>query len=154
MLILDGNIAITYESLGRLEEALRLRRDSYSGFLKLHGDEHGSTLRAAHNYVGSLVVLNRFDEAKSLSRKLIPVARRVLGENEITLAMNLHYAMALYADDDATLDELREAVTTLEETERITRRVMGGAHPLAMQIELELRNARAALRARETLSSR
>ena len=34
--------------------------------------------------------------------------------------------MALYQDPRATLDDLREAVTTLEDTERIARRVFGG----------------------------
>ena len=34
--------------------------------------------------------------------------------------------MALYDNDDATLDDLREAVTTLEDVERIARRVLGG----------------------------
>ena len=37
----------------------------------------------------------------------------------------------------------------LEETMRTARRVLGGANPLAMTIERSLRNARAALRARE-----
>jgi len=60
---------------------------------------------------------------------------------------------ALYKDDDATIDDLREAVTTLEETERIARRVFGGAHPLTWTIEDDLRDTRAALRARETQSS-
>ena len=32
-------------------------------------------------------------------------------------------------DTGATLDDLREAVTTLEELERTARRVFGGAHP-------------------------
>ena len=63
--------------------------------------------------------------------------------------MRWNYAEALYKDDGATLDDLREAVTTLEETERIARRVLGGAHPLTTQIEDELREARAALHARE-----
>ena len=58
--------------------------------------------------------------------------------------------MALYKDTDTTPDDLREAVTTLEDAERIARRVMGGAHPLTSAIENELREARAALRARET----
>ena len=58
--------------------------------------------------------------------------------------------MALYKNETATLDDLREAVTTLEETERIARRVLGGAHPTTMGIDDELRDARAALRARET----
>ena len=39
------------------------------------------------------------------------------------------YAQALYKDDGATLDDLREAVTTLEEIERTARRVLGSAHP-------------------------
>jgi hypothetical protein len=79
------------------------------------------------------------------------VARRVLSEsNEITLKMRGNYAEALYEDDDATLDDLREAVTTLEDAGRIARRVLGGAHPITMGIERHLRNAQSALRARET----
>ena len=48
-----------------------------------------------------------------------------------------------------TLDELHEAVSTLEDSERIARRVFGGAHPLTVDIERELGKERA-LRARET----
>ena len=61
--------------------------------------------------------------------------------------------MALYKDTDATLDDLREAVTTIEDVERTARRVLGGAHPLTSAIEGDLRNARAALAARETPSA-
>jgi hypothetical protein len=43
-------------------------------------------------------------------------------------------------------------LTEHEEMERIARRVLGGAHPLTMQIEISLQKARAALRARETPS--
>ena len=60
------------------------------------------------------------------------------------------HAEALYKDDDSTLDDLREAVNTLEETARTARRVLGGAHPVTTGIEYRLRDARAALRARET----
>ena len=59
------------------------------------------------------------------------------------------YAEALYRNDSATLDDLREAVTTYEDMERIARRVFGGAHPLTESIEVVLRNARTVLRARE-----
>ena len=62
-------------------------------------------------------------------------------------------AVALYSDKGATLDELREAVTTLEEIGPIARRVLGGAHPLTKGMEAELQNAQAALRARETPST-
>ena len=65
----------------------------------------------------------------------------------------MSYAKALYKDDDATLDDLREAVTMLEEIEPTARRVLGGAHPDVVGIGLSLRNARAALAARETPSA-
>ena len=78
------------------------------------------------------------------------VARRVFGENtDLTLRMKTLYAQALYKDAGAMLADLREAVETLEETERTARRVMGGAHPLTARFENHLRMARAALRARE-----
>ena len=57
---------------------------------------------------------------------------------------------ALYKDGSGSLGELREAVTTLEEIERVEQRVLGGAHPTTLGVEDELRDARAALRARET----
>ena len=60
------------------------------------------------------------------------------------------YAKALYGDPGSTLDDIREAVTTLEDTQRIARRVLGSAHPVTEGIEDALRNARAALRARES----
>ena len=130
-----------------------MRRDAYSGRLKLNGEEHGHTLHAAYNYAGSLVDLERFAEAKALLRKLIPVARRVLGENQgLTLDMRWNYAAALCKDPAATLDDLREAVTTLEEAERAKRRVLGGDHPVTTKIERDLRNLRAKLRAREAPS--
>ena len=65
--------------------------------------------------------------------------------------MKIHYAMVLYLDPDATLDDLREAVATLEDAKRTARRVLGSAHPTFVQMELALRQARAARCARETL---
>ena len=60
----------------------------------------------------------------------------------------MNYARTLYQDEGATLDDLREAVDTLEATERIARRVLGGAHPTTKGIEDELQEARDALDAR------
>ena len=91
---------------------------------------------------------------KSLMRKMVPVARRVLGENHnTTLKMSWAYARALYKAEGATLDNLREAVTTLEDVQRTVRRVFGGAHPDAVGIKVALQDSRAALRARETPSA-
>jgi hypothetical protein len=151
VLVVQGNLANSYEMLGRFEAALRLMRDVYSGRLRLNGEEYEETLRAAYSYAVSLNGLQRFKEAKALMRKMMPVARRVLGENhDITLSMRSIYANVLFADPGATLDDLREALTTLEDAERIARRMLGGAHPDTVGIENDLRHARAALRARET----
>ena len=137
--------------LGRYEQALDLQRDVYSGRLKLNGEEHVETLREASSYSESLIHVKRYQEVKSLLRKTIPVARRVLGdENILTLIMNWIYATALCNDPSATLDDVREAVTTLEDADRIGRRVFGVSHPTTAGIEDDLQNTRAALRARET----
>ena len=94
--------------------------------------------------------LKRFEEAKALVLKTMHVARRVVGDDhEFTLRLRANYAAALYTDDGATLDDLREALTTLEETDRIAQRVLGSAHPLTTWIEDVLRDARNILRARE-----
>ena len=150
MLAVQSNLAMTYEALGRLEEALHVRRDVHSACLKLFG-EHQHTLLATNNYALSLIDLKRFEEAKSLLRKSMPVARRVLGDNvETTLRMRWYYASVLCRDADATLDDLRESVETLAEMERNAGRVFGAAHPLVATIARCLRNSRAALDARET----
>jgi hypothetical protein len=150
VLALQTNLAITYGALGRLEESLLMQRDVYSGRMKLHGEEHENTIREALNYANSLCGLERFEEAKSLMCKTMPMARCVLGEgHRLTLKMRWLYAKTLYGNDSATLDDLREAVTTLEETARTARRVFGGSHPLTVDIEDHLRAARAALHDRD-----
>ncbi|CAH0379074.1 unnamed protein product [Pelagomonas calceolata] len=153
-LVTLGNLAVTYQALGQLEKSLSMKRDVYSGWVDLFGEEHPETLREGINYANCLVQMLRFKEAKALLRKTMPAARRVLGENhDIPLEMRSMYAQALCRDPAATLDDLREAVTTLEDTERTARRLLGGSHPVAAEIEKSLRIARAALRARDTPGS-
>jgi hypothetical protein len=153
ILTVKGNLAMSYGKLGRFDESLSLRQDVYSGDLKRYGEEHVETLVGANNYAWGLCHLARFEEAKALTRKVIPTARRVLGENnETALRLRWAHGEALYNADGATLNDLREAVTTLEDTGRIARRVLGSAYPLTKMIEGGLQDARDALRAREATS--
>ena len=100
-----------------------------------------------------IINLKRFEEAKALLRKTMPMARRVLGEHNILgFRMRKLYTEPLYRDPAATLDDLREAATTLEETARIARRVLGGAHPLTTEIGQDLQKSRTVLHAREASS--
>ena len=155
ILAVQSNLANTYHVLGRLEEALQIERDVYAGRLKVQGEEHPKTLIAANNYANALLNLRRFEEAKALVLKTMPVARRVIGDDHnLTLKLRWAYAEVLYKDDCATLADLREAVTTLEDLERIARRVFGGTHPLTTWIEKALGESRDVLRERETPSLR
>ena len=130
-----------------------MRQDVYSGRLKLDGEEDGHTLAEANNYAALLNQLERFEEAKTLLRKTIPVARRVLGERDgLVLKMRTIYARTLYSHNGAPLDDICEAVNTLEDVTRTARRIFGATHPITDSIERFLREARAALRARETPS--
>ena len=109
------------------------------------------TARRGGDYAASFHDLRRFKEAKALMRKSIPMARRVLGDNnETTLRMRWNLAHALATDPGATLDDHREALNTFEDTAQTARRVLGGKHPTTVSIEQSLRYVRAILAARET----
>jgi len=137
ILVTRSNLADTYANLGRFEEALSLRRDVYSEYVRVYGEEHRYTLIEAYNLPTLLTERLRLREARALLRKTLPVARRVLGEDhEATLRMRMVYALALCGYIGATPDDFREAVTTLEETARIARRVLGAAHPITRMIRL------------------
>ena len=59
---------------------------------------------AANNYVVSLLDQQRYAEAKSLMRKTMPVARRVLGEShDVTLKVRWLRAVALCNDPSGSV---------------------------------------------------
>ena len=82
-----------------------LRRDVYSGYLKLLGEEHRPVpFWQPTTTQLSLAAAKRSEEAKTLMRKTIPVARRVLGESdETTLRMRSNYGLALCEGAGASL---------------------------------------------------
>ena len=99
----------------------------------------------------ALLRVEHFEESKSVLLKTIPVAQRVRGKGDaVTLKMRWCHANVLYSDPAATLNDFREAVAILEEIERPAIRVFGRSHPFIPHIQHHLRDARAALRARET----
>ena len=154
ILDVQGNLAVTYQKLERYELALRMKRIVHFGYSKLKGKEHTDTLVSANNYADSLIQLERYRTVMCLLRETLPIARRVLEEcDETMLRLRVNYARALcVVSADAVTgtspDDLREAVTTLEEIEPIARRVLGGAHPLVEQFECGLRDSRTVLEAR------
>ena len=140
------NYATALLDLQRFDEGKSLLRKVIPVARRVLGEYYDTTLRMRMNYAGVLAKLNRFEEAKAVLRKTMPVARRVLGDKDrLMLKMRWQYASTLYNDNGATLDDLREAVTTLEDAVRTAQRVFGGVHPLTNAIDFWLRNAQAAL---------
>ena len=77
-----------------------------------------------------LLSLERHDEAKPILRKAIPNARRTLGaEHDLTLNFRDIYGRCLYRDDNASRDDVVEAIEIFEDVQRRTRRVFGPGHP-------------------------
>ena len=138
-----ANLGAVYDKLGHDEKSLCMHREVYAGRLALNGEESFYTLIAANSLAGNLI-RHSFEEAKAFFRTVVPIARRVLGEgHDLTLTIRINYTRALYEDPDATLDDLREAeTTTLVETERTARRILGSAHPLVDTVEQGMRDFR------------
>ena len=151
MLAVQTRVGYSYNALGRHEEGLPLQRDVYSGRLKLHGENHQETIWSAGYLANGLYRTRRFDEGKALLRKTIPVARRVLGKGNIdVIRLRWSYGLFLFRSPDATLDDIREAVATMEETYGTVERVFGAEHSYTREMDpKDIRFARAELRARE-----
>ena len=104
----------------------------------LFGEEHPPTLTAANNYAISLLELERFEEAKRILHRLVPVAQRVLGtENDHTLSMREDLSRATL-EGESSAKEKREALRMLKDTVAVMRRVLGPAHPDTLRVQREL----------------
>ena len=150
----DGrDIANTYQLLGKHEQALLLRRDVHAGQLRILGWENINTLTTTNNYASLLKELQRYEEAKSLICKTMPVARRVLGEfHEVTIKMLWVHADILCENNSSTLDDLRELLNTLEDSARGAKQVYGASHPFAKGFLYHIECSRLVIAARETPS--
>jgi hypothetical protein len=142
ILVLQTNLACTYGELGQMEKALSMGRDIYAGRMKLNGEEHEQTLAAASNYALSLLDLRHFKEAKKVLRKVMPVARRVLGtEHHLTFSLREDLCRATL-DGDSSANEKRDALKMLEDTLGVMRRVLGPQHPDTQRVQRNLHSYR------------
>lgn len=94
--------------------------------------------------------LGLFDECKEFARERIPEAERALGsEHGLTLCFRGSHAVALLNSSDATLDDMRLAVKTMEDCAQTLRRVLGKNNPQTLESENMLAKARMKLAAEE-----
>ena len=143
VLVVQGNLASTYQMLGRIEEALNLYRDVYSEELKLYGRHNKQTLESASNYAMTLLDLERFEEAKILLHKVAPVAQRVCGaEHDLTLSLREDLSRAILHGESSAEEEKRQALRMLEDVAGVMRRVLGPAHPDTLHAQRHLEHYR------------
>ena len=134
-LVTQGNLASTYQLVGRPEDALRLRRVVYRGVLHRYGEDSLEAITEALNLALILRDTGNDPEAKELLRARIPVAERSLGrENYVYFRLCWAYANSLAAAADATFDDLVQAEALLDDTYTRFRRVMGDGHPYTAKI--------------------
>ena len=119
------NLASCYNDLGRYEEALKIHREIYAFETARNGFTEG-TLTTALNISMILCDTERYSEAAAFSSKGVGESTRLLGfDHDITLRLRSNYAMAIYMDPYSSLQDLTNAVETMENVLRVRRRVFG-----------------------------
>ena len=98
------------------------------------------------NVAESLIELGRFAEAKAFLPDVIAFSVSRHGANHIeTLKLRWRLATSLYKCEGASISDCEEAVATLEDVIRISRRVCGTNHPTFAKAPTALESAREAL---------
>ena len=116
----------------------------------MSGERDEQTFRAASNLA---LVLSRSREhqveAKELLRKVIPLSRRVQGEDHFyTLKMQWTYGDVLSSAPGATREDCLEAEKILEKVFGRYKRMLGENHPYTKTCESQLASARMMARMR------
>ena len=125
-------MAACYSSLGRRDEALRLRQVTYADYCTLYGISHESSINMALNVADSMIKANMCAEARSF---LCDVLRRVDSPEE-TLAIRLHWiiALTLFLSDDPTPIDLQDARSIHDDLLNKAHLRFGPNHPLSFDI--------------------
>ena len=150
---------MSYYHLGRIEDALRLQREVYTGWQILSVSSEVLSSSALREAVGDslaisvgnltelLVAAREFEEAQSLAREKLPaIIDRHGPDDALTLEVRTWYARALFRAGDAAEDDVSEAEEVLEDVLLRSKRVLGDSHPdteRARKFLEEVRSARA-----------
>ena len=75
----QADVAQCLVDLGRWDEALVLQRENYARAVAFRGVPHHDVLKRGPPLISSLFKFKLWDEMRSLSDQLLPVARRLVG---------------------------------------------------------------------------
>ena len=138
-----GNALLTFS---RDNEALPILRSVHEKRVALLGPRDRDSIGAANSIVLALTNLDRFAEARAVSRQNLTFAREDLGRNDDTwLRVAGAFSRAVLNDNECPAAELREMSKVMDDTSRAARLMLGATHPVARQLEIDLARVRARL---------
>ena len=154
------NLALAYKSVGRDSEALALQREVYAQSKEL-GDEDDVFFSTVTDLALSLMEANLFGEAKTLLREHLTAASDSLGADHLeTLYARLYYAESLLYDDGDGETTYEQDRADYLESERIAadvlrraERIYGSGHPVTVEAQDILKEAREDIAANERKTS-
>ena len=154
------NLALAYKSVGRDSEALALQREVYAQSKEL-GDEDDVFFSTVTDLALSLMEADLWGEAKTLLREHLTAASDSLGADHLeTLYAHLYYAESLLYDDGGAETTYEQDRADYLESERIAadvlrraERIYGSGHPVTVEAQDILKEAREDIAANERKTS-
>ncbi|KAJ6484270.1 P-loop containing nucleoside triphosphate hydrolase protein [Mycena vulgaris] len=124
-----GNLASTYQQLGKLQEAEELEVVVFEKRRKILGEDHPSTLRAMGNLANTYIKLGKLQEAEELGVVVLEKRRKILGEDHPETLHGMENLASTYHKQG----KLQEA----EELEVVVlakrRKILGENHPHTLE---------------------
>jgi len=130
------NLASTYWSEGKLEEARGLEEEVLRETRRTLGDDHPDTLRAMNNLANTYRDQGKLEEARGLQEEVLRERQRTLGDNHPDTLR----AMGDLASTYRSQGKLEEARGLEEEVLRERRRILGDEHPDTLNTMHDLAN--------------
>ena len=120
-----NNLAVIYQSLGRLSDALPLFEKIYHLNQEVFGEKHFVTVSSLNNLVVIYQDVGRLSDALQLSEKSYRLHQEVFGEKHPDTFLSLNNLANIY---EAT-GRLSDALLLFEKAYRLFQEVLGPKHP-------------------------
>ena len=136
-LAVRNSLACTYDSVGRLAEAIDALEKLLPDCQRVLGTDNPDTLSVRNNLAGAYKSAGRFGEAIDALEKLLPDCQRVLGtDNPDTLSVRNNLAVAY-----KSAGRFGESVELFEQVLAEYERVLGADHPDTLPVRDNLAGA-------------
>ena len=120
-----NNLAGTYRASGRIDKAIALYEQVFSGRSLVLGPDHRSTLTARDELAGIYREAGRFDEAIPLKKQILADAMRIMGPDSPGASAARNNLAATYRD----AGRLDEAIPLYQQNLEDVTRLSGLDHP-------------------------